>query len=69
MNVLDRVYMKDQRVNRMMNIEQYYKIERKLGEMVKEYIERYKHVGLKCKEEGGGDLLEGMVLVRTSRIG
>ena len=53
----------------MMNIEQYYKIERKLGEMVKEYIERYKHVGLKCKEEGGGDLLEGMVLVRTSRIG
>ena len=52
--------MKDKRVNRIMNIERYYKIQRKAEETVKEYRDKYEHVVWKCKEEGDGELPEEM---------
>ena len=52
--------MRDKRVNRILNIENYYKIQRKNGETVKEYVERYEHIAWECKEEGGGELPEEM---------
>ena len=43
-----------------MNIEQYYKIQRKAGKRVKEYKKRYEHVAWKYKEEGDGELPKEM---------
>ena len=60
LKVLDKACMKDKTVNRIMNIEKYYKIQRKAGETVKEYVEMYEHVVWKCKEEGGGELPKEM---------
>ena len=60
LTVSHKAYMKDKRVNRIMNIEKYYKIQRKAGETVKEYVERYEHVAWKCGKEGGGELPEEM---------
>ena len=60
LEVLDRACMKDKRVMKIRNIENYYKVHRKEEETVKECVERYEHVAWNCREERGGELPEEM---------
>ena len=60
LEILDKAYRKDKRINKILKIEEYYKIQRKDRESIKEYVERYEHVARKCKMEGGGELSEEM---------
>src|SRR5215469_5357384 len=55
---LDKMYLKDSRMNKIEKAFEYFKIEKKAEETMKEFIVRYEKAGKACESVGGGKMSE-----------
>lgn len=57
---LDRMYLREEGMNRIEKLKEFLKIEKEKDENMREYVLRYEKVYEECKKVGGGTMSEAM---------